>query len=124
MRESCSECSWKHLCQAQIISHELAWYDGDEKDDHLDDLVGHLGEAGDQIQKESQFIADQIRSVRVLLMREGAASVRKLNIRNLLRLVREHMAESQQPKPGLGLEVDAEDLMGLDSTIRKSNGSA
>lgn len=108
MRESCPDCSWKHLCQAQIISHELAWYDGDEKDDHLDDLVGHLAEAGDQIQMVSQYAADQIRNQRLILMREGASSVRKLDIRLLLRMVREFREATATAPSTLGIEPENE----------------
>lgn len=111
MRKSCPDCAYKHLCQALIISHEWPWYDEHSDDDHLDYLIGHLAEAGDQIQKYSQFIADQIREQRLMLMREGVSSVRKLDIKRLIDLVKEVRATPQSTPSALGVEPDDEGLL-------------
>jgi hypothetical protein len=101
MRNSCFDCCRKHLAQALIISHELAWYAGNPKDDHFWVLIGHLAEAGDQIQVESQFIADQIRTQRLMLMKDGPGAARRLDINMLIRLVCESMPPTQPSVLGL-----------------------
>lgn len=123
MRKSCADCCRKHLAQALVLSHELAWYNGNEEDDHLWVLVGHLAEAGDQIQKESQFIADQIRDQRLLLMREGGGAVRKLNINTLIKLVSDNHANAAQPAhPVLGSALPETDPLADRDNITKSSG--
>lgn len=95
MRKACADCTRKHLAQALVISHELPDYADNLDDRHLWVCVGHLAEAEAQIQRESQFIADQIRQQRLLLMREGVKAVHQLNINNLIGMVCE-LVETKQ----------------------------
>ena len=87
MRSPCTDCTKKHLAQALVITHELAWYAGSEDDDHLWVCIGHLGEAEAQVQKLNQFIADKIREQRLMLMQDGAAAAPRLDINSLIRMV-------------------------------------
>lgn len=93
MRKACADCTRKHLAQALVISHELPDYADNLDDRHLWVCVGHLAEAEAQIQRESQFIADQIRQQRLLLMKEGTGAVHRLNINLLIGLVCEMVEE-------------------------------
>jgi hypothetical protein len=104
VRKACSECCRKHLAQALVISHELQWYADNTDDNHFWVCVGHLAEAEAQIQRDSAYLADQIRQQRVLLIREGAGAVTKLNINLLINMVSEFAAATQQPSV-LGVEA-------------------
>lgn len=107
MRKPCFDCCRKHLSQALVISHELQWYAGSMGDDHLWYLVGHLAEAGDQIQRVSSFIANEIRDQRLLVMKEGAAAANKLTIARIIDMVTELANElATNPSSSLGAEPD------------------
>ena len=108
MRKSCTDCCRKHLAQALVISHELAWYAYDEDDNHLWVCVGHLAEAEAQIQKLSLFIADQIRNQRLMLIKEGAESAMNLGLNTIINMVTELDRSMQSP---LGLEPDDSDIL-------------
>lgn len=95
MRVSCVDCTRKHLSYALVISHELQWYAGDEEDDHFWVCVGHIGQAEEQIQRLSPYLADQIRNQRLLLMQGGPEAALKLELNRMIRMVSE-FADAQE----------------------------
>jgi hypothetical protein len=99
MRKHCMDCTRKHLAQALVISHELAWYD-----DHLWVCVGHLAEAEAQSQKKSQYLADKIREQRLLLMKEGVTAAAKLDIDMLINMASE-LASEESSQPVFGVDI-------------------
>lgn len=88
MRESCYDCTRKHLSQALVIAHELPQYAGDDKDDHLWVWVGHMAEAADQIQKAQPAIAEKIRDARLRVM-DDVKMVYELDLNSFIREISE-----------------------------------
>lgn len=93
MRVSCYDCCRKHLSQALVISHELPYYTGDEKDDHLWVWVGHMAEAADQIQKDHPDVAGRIRESRLKVMKDNNM-IFTVDINMLIREISDLMLES------------------------------
>ena len=122
MRTSCTDCTKKHLAQALVISHELAWYAGDVTDDHLWVCVGHLAEAETQIQKLNQFISDAIREQRLLLMEGGATAAPKLDINGLIQMVVEidEVGESMETISPLGEIPDVNPLAEIEKITKRT----
>jgi hypothetical protein len=63
MRPSCLNCARKHLAQAEILLHESK----QGYPDHFWLCMGHLAEAADELLRDHQNLADQIRNERKLL---------------------------------------------------------
>lgn len=104
MRKTCADCCRKHLAHALVICDEFDDWAEVPGDRHFWRCVGHLGEAESHIRKESKFVADQIRTTRLVLMKEGAGAVRKLNIDLLIDLVCEFVESQAKPPSVLGVE--------------------
>lgn len=87
MRPSCLDCARKHLAQAIVLSHEIPYYAGDDKDDHFWICIGHMSEAEAQIQRQNSFIAAEIRKKRLELMERGAEGAIDLELNGLILMI-------------------------------------
>ena len=123
MRASCVDCCRKHLSYALVISHELQWYAGDEEDDHFWVCVGHIGQAEEQIQRLSPFLADKIREQRLLLMKDGPEAAAKLELNLMIRMVSEFAAVQEVVEASPLGQIPDVDALGDLSKITKRSSS-
>lgn len=80
MRDSCFDCTRKHLAQAAVLNLE---YRTGDYPVHKWYAVGHLAEAADEIIKEYPAIAATIRDMRIAYMEEDT----DFNVSSVIELI-------------------------------------